>query len=175
MDSTQLELPRLESVEWSTAYLPLSKLLDKYPLPQIVKIIEGFYGERNDSTLCNNAILYLHSVKTIQKVHGHFSFDKSKEISIPLDCQSKVEVRPSNMKEVYESVQELCSVFPKYVRVSQGKYSFFINCRMEKIMKCKLHDGSNQDISSYNVATHRLPCPNVTCMIFRPGFTHEFC
>ncbi|XP_028407352.1 uncharacterized protein LOC114529975 [Dendronephthya gigantea] len=120
MDSTELELAKFESIEWSPAYLSLSKLLDKYPLPQIVKIIEGFYGERNDSTLCNNAILCLHSVRTVQKVYGHLGCDTGKEILIPLDCRSKVEVRASNMKDVYESVEELCSVSPKYVRVSQA-------------------------------------------------------
>ena len=121
MASTQSQLTKFDSVRWGKANLTLTQLLKKYPLPQIVKVVKGYYGEDSNSTLCNGSILCLESIKSIQRVHGRLSWGKGREIFIPLDCRSKVEVRPSNLKDVYESVEELCSVFPAYVRVSQGK------------------------------------------------------
>lgn len=122
MDNSQSDLTKLNSAKWSTAYFTLPQLLSKFRLPQIVKIIEGFYGETDDSTLCTGTILCLHSAKFIQKVHGRLDGGKGKKISISLDCERKVEVRPSNLKDVYENVEELmCSAFPKFVRVSKGK------------------------------------------------------
>ena len=125
MFNLQSELSKLK---WNAESLVLAQLLDKYTLPMIVKVTGGFYGESDDSTLCNGTILCLHSVQAGEKVHGRLSWGKGKDILIPLDCPTKVEVRPSNLKDVYESVAELCTVFPKYVRVSQGKYNTGSNC-----------------------------------------------
>ncbi|XP_028407366.1 uncharacterized protein LOC114529990 [Dendronephthya gigantea] len=56
-------------------------------------------------------------------VHGRLNWGKGKDILIPLHCRTKVEIRPSNLKDVYESVEELCSASQKCVPVSQGCYS----------------------------------------------------
>ncbi|XP_028407364.1 uncharacterized protein LOC114529988 [Dendronephthya gigantea] len=120
MPNLQLELDKLK---WDTESLVLARLLDKHTLPKIVRVTEGFYGESDDSTLCNGTILCLHSVQSGEMVHGRLNWGKGKDILIPLDCRTKVEIRPTNLKDVYESVEELCSVSPKYVRVSQGCYS----------------------------------------------------
>ncbi|XP_028412276.1 uncharacterized protein LOC114535092 [Dendronephthya gigantea] len=118
-----LEMNKLASIKWDDSVIfTLPQLLQVYPLPQIVKINKGLWSESNDATLCNDAILCLHSNIPIQKVHGHLMSDKGKEISIPLDCRRKVEVRPPNLKDVYENVKELFSVFPKYVRISKGYF-----------------------------------------------------
>ncbi|XP_028407365.1 uncharacterized protein LOC114529989 [Dendronephthya gigantea] len=134
MANVELDVAKLKALEWSTVHLSLAQLLEKHRLPQIVKIIEGFYGEGNDSTLCSGAIICLQSVKAIQKVHGRLNWGRGKEISIPLDCRCKVEVRSSNLKDVYESIEELCSVFPKYVRVVQG-------CHIESSSEALLNVG----------------------------------
>lgn len=102
-------------LKWTSEQLTLAQFLDKYSLPQIVKVTEGFRSEFDD------AVLFLQSVKTIQKVHGRLGCGKGRQISIPLNCESKVEVRSSHLKDVYESVEELCSAFPPYVRVARGK------------------------------------------------------
>ena len=118
MANLQVKLDKLKLIKWDLSYaFTLSQLLEIYPLPQIVKIYSNSY----ESSLCKNTILCLHSSIPVQKVHGRLSRERGKEIFIPLDCRSKLEVRRSNLKEVYESVGELCSVFPKYVRVSKGK------------------------------------------------------
>ncbi|XP_028412274.1 uncharacterized protein LOC114535089 [Dendronephthya gigantea] len=120
--STNLEL-ELSRLKWDADSHVLDHLLDKYTLPRIVKVTGGFYGVSDDSTLCNGTILCLHSVQSGEKVHGRLNWGRGKDILIPLDCRTKVEVRRSDLKDVYERVAELCSHFPKYVRVSQGCYT----------------------------------------------------
>ena len=111
----------LSQLKWSSVYIKVSEFLQKYSLPQIVKITGGFYGVDSESTIGANQVLCLHSLKSIEKIKGKDR--RGKEISLFLECKSKVEVRPSNMKDVYESVSELFAAFPRYVRISQGYYS----------------------------------------------------
>jgi hypothetical protein len=114
-DAKQLEFNKLE---WSTTSFKVSDFLRKFTLPQVVKVMEGFYGDDEDSSLGADQILSLHCIKSTDKLVGRDY--RGKEVNIPLRCQNKVEVRPSNLKDVYESVEELCAAFPRYVRISQG-------------------------------------------------------
>ena len=118
VDVKQIELNKLE---WSSTSFKVGVFLTRFPLPQVVKVIEGFYGEDEESSLGADQVLTLHVMKSTDKLVGRDY--RGKEVNIPLNCSSKVEVRPSNLKDVYESVEELCSVFPNHVRVSQGYYS----------------------------------------------------
>ena len=106
----------LDKIQWSTAYLTITEFLKKFKFPQIVKVIDGFYGESSESTFSVDQVLCLHSIKPVQKIRAHDS--NGKEFSISLDCQKKVEVCPSNLKHVYNNVDELCEALPRYVRVS---------------------------------------------------------
>ena len=114
-DSKHLEFHKLE---WSGTSFKVSDFLTRFTLPQIVKVIEGFYGDDEDTSLGADQILSLHCIKSTDKVVGRDY--RGKEVNIPLHCQNKVEVRPSNLKDVYENVEELCAAFPRYVRISQG-------------------------------------------------------
>ena len=120
-NAKQLEFNRLE---WSSTSFKVSDFLNTYTLPQIVKVIEGFYGDDEDSSLGADQILSLHCIKSTDKVVGKDY--RGKEVNIPVHCQNKVEVRPSNLKDVYESVEELSAAFPRYVRISQGKCKYRI-------------------------------------------------
>ncbi len=124
-NSKDVKKLELDKIQWSTDCLTASEFLSKFKLPQIVKVMVGFYGESSESTLNADQVLCLHSVKSTKKVHGHDS--SGKEITISLECQKKVEVHPSKLKDIYENVEELCSVFPKYVRVTQGQFLFYTN------------------------------------------------
>ena len=117
-DAKELDFSKLE---WSTSSFKVSDFLRKFTLPQVVKVIEGFYGDDEESSLGADQILSLHCVKSTDKLVGRDY--RGKEVNIPLHCQNKVEVRPSNLKDVYESVEELWVAFPRYVRISQGYYS----------------------------------------------------
>ena len=118
---TDIKKTGLNKLEWSSTSFQVSEFLKKFPLPQIVKVIEGYYGEDEESSLGADQVMTLHVVKSAEKIVGRDC--SGKEVNIPLNCSSKVEVRPSNLKDVYESVDELCSAFPQFVRISQGYYS----------------------------------------------------
>lgn len=118
---TEVKQVELNKLEWSSTSFQVSEFLKKFSLPQIVKVIEGFYGDDEESSLGADQVLTLHVLKSSDKIVGRDY--RGKEVNIPLNCPNKVEIRPSNLKDVYESVDELCSVFPRYVRISQGYYS----------------------------------------------------
>lgn len=119
--STDVKELELNKLEWTSTSYKVSEFLRRFALPQIVKVIEGFYGDDEDSSLGADQVLALHCVKSTDKVVGRDY--RGKEVNIPLNCLNKVEVRPSNLKDVYESVEELCTAFPTYVRISQGYYN----------------------------------------------------
>ena len=121
--SMKLEFNKIQwdKIPWDTAYFTIPEFLKKFKFPQIVKAIVGSYGESGDSTVSANQILCLHCVKSIKKIRARDS--NGKVFSLSLDCQEKVEVRPSKLKDIYDSVDELCKVFPRYVRVSQGSFN----------------------------------------------------
>ncbi|XP_046857212.1 uncharacterized protein LOC124450632 [Xenia sp. Carnegie-2017] len=122
MDSLKnLKQLHLNKLEWSPKSFKISDFLQKFTLPQVVKVIEGFYGENEETSLGADQILSLHCMKSTDKLLGKDY--RGKEINIPLHCQNKVEVRPSNMKDVYDNVEELCTAFPRFVRISQGYYN----------------------------------------------------
>lgn len=113
-----------DNLTWSSEEFTLSDFVDKFPLPQIVKVQEGYYGPDEDSCLGADQILFLHAVKHTEKVQARDR--RKRHLHIPLNCSQKVELRPSNLKDVYESVSEVAKIihnFPKFVRVTQGYYS----------------------------------------------------
>ncbi|CAB4019116.1 Hypothetical predicted protein [Paramuricea clavata] len=141
MDDSSPDINKLElnKLKWSTTNFTVSEFLKKFKLPQVVKVTSGFYGENDESTLDEDQVLCLHSVKSIRKLHGRDSSGKD-AISIALDCQKKIEVSPSNLKDVYENVEELCSAFPSYVRISQGEliaYHFIVVLQQNGVYACK--------------------------------------
>ena len=106
---------------WSKVEHKLGDFVSKFPLPQIVRVEEGYYGPSEDSCLGSEQILTLHAVRSTEKVRA--KDHRNRDLHIPLNCSQRVELRPQNLKELYEHVSELSSVFPRFVRVVQGYYN----------------------------------------------------
>ena len=119
MMNTPVKDPILDSLVWSDVEYRLSEFVDRFTLPQLVKVQEGFYGPDEDSCIGAEQILTLHAIKTTEKVLTRDR--KSKEIHVPLNCSQKVELRPQLFRGVYETVEDLVQF--KFVRVTQGFYS----------------------------------------------------
>lgn len=122
-DKEILEAISLDNLTWSQEEFSLSDFLDNFNLPQIVKVQEGYYGPDEDSCLGADQILFLHALKHTEKVQARDV--RKRELHIPLNCSQKIEIRPSNLKEAFESVLSLAKVFttkkiPQFVRVTQG-------------------------------------------------------
>ena len=112
--------PILDNLIWSDIEYKLSNFVDRFPLPQIVKVTEGYYGPTEDSCIGAEQILTLHSVKTTEKILARDR--KKRELNIPLNCSQKVEIRPADFRGIYETVEEISRIPTKFVRVTQGYY-----------------------------------------------------
>lgn len=112
--------PHLENLIWSDIEYNLCEFVDRFPLPQIVKVQEGYYGPTEDSCIGAEQILTLHCVKTTEKVLARDR--KKRELHIPLNCSQKVELRPAEFRGIYETVEEISRIPARFVRVTQGYY-----------------------------------------------------
>ena len=119
MTKAQVNDPTLKNVLWSDVEYRLSEFVDRFTLPQLVKVQEGFYGPDEDSCIGAEQILTLHAIKTTEKLLARDW--KNRELHIPLNCSQKVELRPHYFRGVYETVEELTQF--KFLRVTQGYYS----------------------------------------------------
>ena len=110
------------ALQWSQESLPLWKFIDKYTLPQIVRIEDGYYSQEEDSSLSSGQILKIHCFKTSKKVAG---IDQhGNDIYISLNTTEKVLLRPDNWNKIYETVNDLAQArpLPKFVEVTHGYY-----------------------------------------------------
>ncbi|KAL9980530.1 hypothetical protein ACROYT_G009132 [Oculina patagonica] len=120
MTTTKVKDPMLDNLVWSDFEYRLFEFVDRFPLPQIVKVQEGYYGPTEDSCIGAEQVLTLHSVKTTEKVLARDR--KKKELHIPLNCSQKVELRPADFRGIYETVEEISRIPTRFVRVTQGYY-----------------------------------------------------
>ena len=112
---------------WSDSEFGLSEFLDIFPLPQLVQVSEGVYGESDESTLPAGQTLTLHVVKETKMFRGYtYNGD---DVLVPLNCPQKVEVRPQSVSLEYDTVEQLYGIFVagrvKYVRVTKDHSSHF--------------------------------------------------
>ena len=112
--------PMLDNLIWSDIEYRLFEFVDRFPLPQIVKVQEGYYGPTEDSCIGAEQVLTLHCVKTTEKVLARDR--KKRELHIPLNCSQKVELRPADFRGIYETVEEISRIPTRFVRVTQGYY-----------------------------------------------------
>ncbi|CAB3986811.1 Hypothetical predicted protein [Paramuricea clavata] len=102
---------------WSKTQTNLSKLLKEYPLPQIVRVVDGFCSKNEDTILYDEQILALHEIHSVRKLIGTDSSDT--QVAIALSCPTQVLVCPSKCKYIACKVENFQSIFPniQYVRV----------------------------------------------------------
>ncbi|CAB3979610.1 Hypothetical predicted protein [Paramuricea clavata] len=102
---------------WGKPQKNLSKFLKQYQLPQIVRVVDGFCGKNEETSINNEQILAFHEICSVQKLLGTDS--SGKQVIIPLTCPTQVLVCPSKCKYTPCKVEDFKSIFPKlqYVRV----------------------------------------------------------
>ncbi|CAB3979611.1 Hypothetical predicted protein [Paramuricea clavata] len=102
---------------WSKPQKNLSKLLKEYQLPQIVRVVDGFCGKNEETSINSEQILAFHEICSVRKLFGTDS--SGKQVIIPLTCPTQVLVCPSKCKYTPCKVEDFKSIFPKvqYVRV----------------------------------------------------------
>lgn len=104
---------REDSIVWSGQEFLLKDFLDKFPLPQIIKVEEGYHDEfEEDRTLSSSQLLTLHSIKELDIVKAT---EGSLEVLLPADSKSRVElVNRNDGPAYYSTVEGLASAFPKF-------------------------------------------------------------
>lgn len=120
MTTAKVKDPILDNLIWSDIEYRLFEFVDRFPLPQIVKVQEGYYGPTEDSCIGAEQVMTLHCIKATEKVLARDR--KKRELHIPLNCSQKVELRPADFRGIYETVEEVSRIPTKFVRVTQGYY-----------------------------------------------------
>ena len=112
----------LSSLQWSDKSLTLSKFIQKYTLPQIVRIEDGHYSQEEDSSLSSGQLLKIHCLKTVKKLSGIDQYGD--EVHVPLNTTERIVLRPENYDHTYDTVNDLAHAkpLPKYVEVTRGYY-----------------------------------------------------
>ncbi|CAB3979613.1 Hypothetical predicted protein [Paramuricea clavata] len=102
---------------WSKPQKNLSKFLKEYQLPQIVRVVDGFCGKNEETSINNEQILAFHEICSVRKLFGTDS--SGKQVIVPLTCPTQVLVCPSKCKYTPCKVEDFKSIFHKvqYVRV----------------------------------------------------------
>ena len=112
----------IKEIEWSQISLSLSDFVEKYILPQIVQIEDGYYSAEDDSSLSAGQVLKVHCLQTTEKVLGKDRHGN--EVYIPLKTKQKIIIKPDTWESVFQSVADLAQVkpLPKFVEVTRGYY-----------------------------------------------------
>ena len=105
-----------ENIVWSAESCSLKTFLERYTLPQLVKVEDGFYSEDDAETLSTGEILMLHSVTKLLVVDADYS-----KYFVSRNCQCKVEVLPTICQDRYYSVEDVVDACTyadfKFIRV----------------------------------------------------------
>ena len=105
-----------ESIVWSDKTYTLKSFVDNFALPQLVQVESGIYSEEDAKTLSAGQILTLHVTKRTDKVLAKAT--GMKELFVPVNYPSKVEILPTICEDTYYSVQDIVeAISVKYIRV----------------------------------------------------------
>ena len=121
----------LKTLQWSEQSLPLSEFVQKYPLPQLVMVEEGFDSAQDEKSLSSGQVLKIHSLCTERKLH---CLDRhNKEVHLPLHTSEQVYLRPENHDVIYQKVSDLAKAkpAPNFVEVTRGYYDVDSNVDYE--------------------------------------------
>ena len=108
-----------ENIVWSEQSCSLNTVIERYPLPQLVKVEEGIYGAEEAETLSKDDILTLHFTKRTDKLLVEDA--DHKQYFVPLNCPCTVEILPIICEDRYYSVEDVVDAWTsadfKFIRV----------------------------------------------------------
>lgn len=73
----------VEYLTWSDHSYSLASFLDEYQLPQVIRVVEGYDGPTDSSSLSHGEVLTLHTLRSIQKLAAEDSHGRV--VTIPVD------------------------------------------------------------------------------------------
>nr|XP_023688616.1 GRB2-associated and regulator of MAPK protein 1 isoform X1 [Paramormyrops kingsleyae] len=146
MDVGLMLYNNLKDVTWSTASIPLDRLVSVYRLPQIVKLDSGELVEglrENDYVLIHSSRQWT-TVTAHSLEEGHYVIGPKIEIPVHYEGQFKLLEQDRDIKEpvqYFSSVEEVAKAFPERVYVME-----------DIIFNVKVASGEcNEDTEVYNI------------------------
>lgn len=112
----------IDSFEWSQKRHPLSEFVEKYKVPNLVRVQEGHYNMNDACCFENDQLLMLHALRTNKNFLAKNSVGRP--IVIPEGCKSELLVCPLTTHYGNDPifVSEMSNVYPdvKYFRVLEN-------------------------------------------------------
>ncbi|XP_028412262.1 uncharacterized protein LOC114535079 [Dendronephthya gigantea] len=113
----------IDSLTWSDKPCPLSEVLERNMVPNLVRVEEGYCGINEACSFENDQVLMLHRLRTRQNFIAEDSVGRS--IAIPVDCKTELLVCPLSIYCTYDPilVAEISNVYSdvKYFRVIENE------------------------------------------------------
>ena len=86
-----------DSLDWSEEEYQLTDFVNKFTLPQVVRVEQGFHSGDDDTALGGGQVLTIHVVKEADTVVAKDA--QERKVYIPKTCSQKVEVLNAWSKE----------------------------------------------------------------------------
>lgn len=174
MISAQNEDKLRESLIWSDTHYSLAEFVEKYKLPQVVQVEEGFFDGNERTSLGSGQVLTLHSVHATKKFVCETVFNNA--VVIPSSCPLRVVVQPHPQDCQYTKVStdQLASIFSeiKYVYVLEGHYNAKYpkeSFQTGEVLEIREIDSKNCFVKCKNVTTKRkMSVPFGSKALFAP-------
>ena len=130
----------------------LTDFIDKFTLPQVVRVEQGFHSGEEDTALGGGEVLTIHVAKEADTVIAKDA--QEKKVYIPKNCNQKVEVLMVGARNnYYETVAELSYAFPQFARVTREPSNQTLSLRVgdklalkrvikrKKVLECENQNG----------------------------------
>ena len=150
-----------ENIVWSEQSCTLKTFIDSYPLPQLVKVEDGFYSANDAETLSKDDILTLHFTKQTNKLLIEAA--DHKRYFIPVNCPCKIEILPRICEGRYYSVEDVVDAWtsddfkfirvvhngPPQLRIRAGdilKLKKTVEEKRVRFLECEFHDKTKTSV-----------------------------
>ena len=138
-----------DSLDWSEEEYQLTDFVNKFTLPQVVRVEQGFHSGEDDTALGWGQVLTIHVVKEADTVVAKDA--QERKVYIPKTCSQKVEVLIHGARNnYYETVAELSFAFPQFARVTREPLN----------QKLNLHVGDKLALKRVSKKKNILECEN---------------
>ncbi|XP_013405104.1 uncharacterized protein LOC106169966 [Lingula anatina] len=110
----------VSELTWSKVYYSTEEVVEKFSLPFIVKVAEGFYGERDYESFSSDDILKIYAKKSLQKVEARVP-GSSENVSIPLAYTGAVKILPlMGEHHIYSTIGEaIDEEMPSFLKIGK--------------------------------------------------------
>ena len=172
------DIELINSLTWGKTKRSLSRLLKKYQLPQIVRVVDSVQRTNAEACVHDGQVLVLHEIDSVRKLIG--TDNLGRKITIPLSCPTQGLVQPYKCKYASCKIEDFKVLFPKvqYVRVksvdSQTGNDDEISLKVGDFLQIKKISRKTKTVHCQNTDTDEyLTIPYTSPVIFTPLLDYQ--